>query len=177
VILIIGLVASLVLPGLGFTTAQALDDSARALATDLEFARQRSVMTGIPHRVLLDLDAGGWRVEWEVAEPEPEDEPEPPAAPGLRSRGGLDLRPPRQSDLAFRALPAGTGRAFLLEDEIAFGGVATAEGVAEEGLVGVGFEPDGTAEPSEIVLRDPSGFGVVLEVRALADAIVIRDAR
>jgi type II secretion system protein H len=174
VVLLIALLAAVVMPGLGFTAAQALDDQAKVLAADLEFARQRSVMTGVPHRVLLDLDAGGWRVEWEVPDPEAA-AAEPP--PGLRSRNGLDLRPPRAAELVFRPLPARTGRAFLLEEDVAFDGVETAEGVTQQGTIGVVFGPDGSADPAEIVLREPSGSGVALEVRALADAVVLRDAR
>jgi hypothetical protein len=176
VLLLIGLVAAVALPQLGFGAAQALDDQARALAGDLEFARQRSVMTGVPHRVLLDLDAGGWRVEWEV--PDPDAQASRADAPaGLRSRNGLDLRPPREAERVFRPLPARSGRAVLLAEDVVFEAVETAEGVAQRGVVGIAFGPDGSAAPAEIVLREPSGFGVALELRALADAVVLRDAR
>lgn len=180
VALLIGLVATIVAPGLGFTAARALDDHARTLAADLEFARERSVMTGVPHRVRLDLDAGAWRLEWEVAaedEPEPEAAPEPFATGVLGvARGALELAPPRRPELAFLPLPAGTGREKRLAPAVFLERVATSEGVVERGSVGVAFAPDGTAEPAEIVLRDESGFGVVLEVRALADAVRVRDA-
>jgi type II secretion system protein H len=178
VVLMIALIATIVAPGLGFTAAQALDDHARTLAADLEFARQRSVMTGVPHRVRLDLDEGAWRLEWEVAaeaEPEPDEEPVATGVLGV-SRGPLDLAPPRRPELAFLPLPAGVGREERLAPSIYLESVVTGEGVADEGSVGVAFEPDGTAEPAEIVLRDESGFGVVLEVRALADAVRVRDA-
>jgi type II secretion system protein H len=180
VVLLIALIAMIVAPGLGFTAAQALDDHARTLAADLEFARQRSVMTGVPHRVRLDLDAGTWRLEWEVAaedEPEPEEEPEPFATGVLGvARGTLDLAPPRRPERAFLPLPAGTGRQARLDPAVFLARVATGEGVVDRGSVGVAFAPDGTADPAEIVLRDESGFGVVLEVRALADAVRVRDA-
>jgi len=176
VLVIIGLIAGIVIPNVGLTAAQSLDDHARRLAADLEFARQRTVMTGVPHRLLLDLDTREWQVEWQHAEEEAEEgaAPEPPDAPVV-GRQGLDLSPPARAAGEFVPLPSVVGRAERLDEGIFFAGVATSSGVVTEDRVAVTFERDGTAEPAEITLRGPSGAGVVLEVRPLADAVRIRD--
>lgn len=174
VLVIIGLIAGIVIPNVGLTGAQALDDHARRLAADLEFARQRTVMTGIPHRLLLDLDTGSWQVEWLREDEEPAPEAGAAGAPAT-GRQGLDLAPPARARGAFEPLPSAVGRAERLDEGIVFAGVGTPDGVISEDQVAVTFERDGTAEPAEIVLRGAGGAGVVLEVRPLADAVRIRD--
>ncbi len=177
VIAIIGMLASLVLPGLGFATAQALEDQARTLSADLEFARQRTVMTRIRHRVVLDLDVGAWWVEWQ-APPAAEPDPEHTAAPDPRPRDGgpVDLSPPSNTAGEFVPLPSGPGRSRRLDRGVRFGGVETGAGTAQRDRVSVGFERDGSADPTQVTLLDEDGYGLVLDVRPLADAVVVRDA-
>jgi type II secretion system protein H len=176
VVLIMGLVAGLVLPGLGFVSGQALDDSGRQLSSDLEFARQRTVMTGVPHRVMLDLDRAAWWVEWQ---PEPEEEEESlidEASAPPSGRPPVDISPPSSVGREFVALPTQAGRHHDLQADIVFAGVETADGSVERDRVSVLFERDGTAEPARITLRDQAGYGIVLEVRPLADAVRVFDA-
>lgn len=176
VIAIVGMVAGLVLPGLGFATARALHDQARTLSADLEFARQRTVMTGIRHRVVLDLDVGAWWVEWQAppAPPDPDSEDTPDPRP--RDGGPVDLSPPRAPSGEFVPLPSGPGRGHMLDRGVHFGGVETGTGLAEHERVSVAFERDGSADPAQVTLRDDNGYGLLLDVRPLADAVVVRDA-
>jgi hypothetical protein len=46
----------------------------------------------------------------------------------------------------------------------------------EHERVSVGFERDGSADPAQVTLVDPDGYALVLDVRPLADAVVVRDA-
>lgn len=180
VVVIIGLVSALVLPRLGITASRALDDRSVQLAADLEFARQRTVMTAVPHRVVLDLDRGAWRIEW-APPPSPEEAAEAAAeARGaedeLRGRAWVDLSPPARESDEFVPLPASFARRAELGSEVFFGPVETPTGPVLEGEVSVAFDRDGTAEPTRIRLEESGGFALVLEVRPLADAVVVRDA-
>jgi len=176
VIAIDGMVAGLVLPGLGFATAQALEDQARTLSADLEFARQRTVMTGIPHRVVLDLDVDAWWVEWQAPPAQPDLDEQSPSNPRPRDGGPVDLAPPHSAPGEFVPLPSGPGRGRKLDRGVRFGGVETDAGIAEHDRVSVAFERDGSANPTQVTLFDEEGYGLVLDVRPLADAVVIRDA-
>ena len=60
VIAIIGMVFAIGIPNLGGNKWNALNNEAELIAQSLRFARQRAVMTGIPHRVLIDLEDGGY---------------------------------------------------------------------------------------------------------------------
>jgi type II secretion system protein H len=173
VVMIIGLISSLVLPGLGFATARTLENQAQQLAAALEFARQRTVMTSVPHRVVLDLDAEAWWVEWQPA-------PEAPDATALeeaeRESGRIDLSPPPTQAGEFAALESGVGRRSRLPDGVYLASVSTPEGVVERERVAVAFERDGSADPTEITLLGDGGTARVLQVRPLADAVRILDA-
>jgi type II secretion system protein H len=173
VVMIIGLISSMVLPGFGFATARALDDQAQELAAGLEFARQRTVMTAVPHRVVLDLDAQAWWVEWQPA-------PEAPDAAAVdeaeRKSGRIDLSPPATQASEFVALASGAGRRARLPDGVFLVSVSTPEGVVERERVAVAFERDGSADPTEITLLEEGGTVRVLQVRPLADAVRILDA-
>jgi len=68
VVLIIGLAMSFLLPNLDATRSSRLRQRASDIASRIELARERSIVTGVPHRVLIDLGAGGYRVDWFVTE-------------------------------------------------------------------------------------------------------------
>ncbi len=173
VVMIIGLISSLVLPGLGFATARTLDDQAQALAAGLEFARQRSVMTAVPHRIVLDLDAEAWWVEWQPAPEAPDTEAVEEAE---RESGRIDLSPPPTQASEFVPLESGAGRRTRLPDGVYLASVDTPEGVVGRERVAVAFERDGSADPAEITLLGEGGSARVLQVRPLADAVRILDA-
>jgi len=70
VIAILGMVFAIGAPRLASSSWRALRDEAESIAASLEFARQRAIMTGTPHRLLVDLGEGGYRVEWLATEDE-----------------------------------------------------------------------------------------------------------
>jgi type II secretory pathway pseudopilin PulG len=178
VVLIMGLVASIVIPAVGARSARQLRDQANHLANDLEFARQRTVMTAIPHRVFLDLDGAAYRVEWYVNEDEAVDKETPPPDldAELSGQKRLDLRPPREQERSFHPLPTGLGRTVLLTDGIEFGSIVTNQGPVDRGAVTITFARDGTVDATTIVLLDASGHRIALEVAPLDEAVVVRDA-
>ena len=56
VVALMGLMAAFVVPNLGSLQNRRLHAQARELAAQFELARQRSVVTGIPHRMWMDLE-------------------------------------------------------------------------------------------------------------------------
>jgi prepilin-type N-terminal cleavage/methylation domain-containing protein len=174
VVLLMALVLSIFVPNLGVLRASALRDQARRVAADIEFARQRAVMTGKPHRVLLDLEEGGYRVEWYVSETDPlGEEEDEPAKLDLSGRAPLDLSPPVDEELAYQPIPEHLGRQRWLEEGFFFEGIQTPEGWLTRGEAQIVFESDGTTDDSELVIVDDDENAIRLEVRPLLDTVRI----
>jgi len=171
------LLAALVGPRVAALTSRDLRREAEELGRLMELGRQRSVVMGIPHRVLLDLDEVSYTLEW-APEKELEATSEPVAEPqGTRSQEEpLDLSAPYQDDLSFSPLVGMLGDTVLLSDDVVIAGVETAEGYLEKGQVEVTFETDGTASAAKIYLENEVDRSLVLEVLPLADRVRIRDA-
>lgn len=187
VLLIAGLLGGLVIPNLGATRSSALREEARKLAASLELARQRAVVTGIPHRLRLDTEAGRYRVEWEVTEaralravagePEPAAEPEEEESGAGGVRELPDLSPPREEVPSFHPLPGQLGRTTALPERVVVEAVEVGSRRLRGREVTVPFDVDGTTEATRIRLRHLDGGSLELEVLPLADAVrIVRDA-
>ena len=178
VVAIFALLVAVVAPNLGSLSGRTLRNSTDALAARIELARQRTVMTGIPHRVWIDLDAGSYRLEWEVSEAEAlgEEEPSEPEPVDLRAQAPLLLVAPRGAERAFRPLPGVLGRDEILEDSLDFRGVETPTGWLERGGTSIEFGMDGTTESAAVILDDDSGRTLVIDVLPLAEAVRVSDA-
>ncbi len=178
VVAILALTAAFVVPNLGAMRSRSLQQQGRKIAALCELARQRAIVTGIPHRLLIDLEDGAYRMEWLVTEAEASGEEERYEKPvyDLRGSAPLPLAAPRAVERSFRPLPGSLGGFEYLEDELYFAGLETPEGWIERGESWVGFERDGTATPTAIVIDDDSGRSIALDVLPLADAVRIRDA-
>jgi type II secretion system protein H len=170
VIAILALLVSFVLPNLGAVRARALMREAKDLAAQLELARQRTIVTGIPHRVLIDLEENAYRIEWTGSDETDDLETEPVA---YETGTALDLSPPRNAEREYRPLPGMFGRAEYLDDGLAFVGVETLGGRIVRGDAYIAFAQDGTAEYATIVLDDDTGQSLSLDVLPLADVIRI----
>jgi type II secretion system protein H len=68
VVIIIGLMLGLVLPNMSASRAARLRQHAMDVASRVELARERTVVTGTIHRVWLDLEEGRYWVAWYVTE-------------------------------------------------------------------------------------------------------------
>jgi prepilin-type N-terminal cleavage/methylation domain-containing protein len=176
VVLIIGLMSALLLPSLGATSQRELKRQARELASYLELARQRAVIMGVPHRVLIDLEQGGYFVDWYVNED---------GALGSAGRGGppefdteaggpLSLTPPVDETFDYRPIPSRFGGGGWLSEGFFFEGVDTAEGWLESGMVAIVFDSDGTTDAAQIVISDPDSQSVDLDVAPLLETVRIR---
>ncbi len=178
VVAIFALLTALIAPNLGSLSSRTLRQRAESIAASLELARQRSVLTGIPHRLLIDLDQSAYRLEWFVTELEAggeaaESEPEPL---DVRGQSPIPMAAPRGETRAYRPLPGLMGRFERLEDSLVFAGIETPEGWIDQGRVFVSFARDGTASYTALYLDDESGGSVVLDVLPLADAVRVSDA-
>ncbi|MDJ0850242.1 MAG: prepilin-type N-terminal cleavage/methylation domain-containing protein [Myxococcota bacterium] len=178
VVAIFALLAGLLAPRVGSIGGRALWQNAEQIAGRIELARTRAVVTGVPHRLLVDLDEGGYRIEWQVSEARARgEEPEPEPTPGtdLSGRQPIDLAPPEVEAFDFHPLPGKVGRFVWLEDPFFFGAVETPEGVVDRGDAVIEFDYDGTATDTSIFLDDGDGRTLVLHVRPLADGVRIHE--
>jgi prepilin-type N-terminal cleavage/methylation domain-containing protein len=176
VMLIFALLASVALPNLRLRSGRVAEAEALRLAAGLELARQRALSTGVPHRVVVDVDGQAWWVEWRVSEARARGEAEEPAPDVFAVEAGqpVPMAPPRAGMPDFRALAGPLGRGSRLPDEVRVVGVETGTGFAETGRAEVAFAQDGSAETTRIELVQEDGVRLVLDVRPLADAVGVR---
>ena len=175
---ILVLLAAVVLPGLSVLGGRPLRAQAERFASDLELARVRTVLLGVPHRVVIDLEGGAWRVEWLVTEAEALGKTASalaPAAAASDPRARLDLAPPLGETPEYRPVPVSAGRTSTLDDDLIFSRIDTTQGPVNRGTVAVGFERDGTADPTRILLADERGHTVVVDVEPLEETVRVRD--
>lgn len=175
VLLILGLLAGVALPNLGIRTGRVLDGESRRLAADLEFVRQRAVMTGIPHRVTFDLETMAYWSEWYVTEVRALGEEEDVALPEAALQEGeeppLEMSPPRAEEPAWRRLLGSAGDVSRLDSVVFIDGIETSQGYVDRGELQLLFERDGTTDPAWIVVSDDDGRTITLAVAPLADTV------
>ncbi|MGH0032055.1 MAG: pilus assembly FimT family protein [Myxococcota bacterium] len=171
VVTILALVATFVAPNVGALRERRLRAEAQNLVAQLELARQRTVVTGVPHRVLFDLEDAGYRLEW-LGEASSHIPP-PLDLEALDVRGGtpLPLAAPERAPVEFQPIPGMLGRFVWLAEPVFFAGLETPEGWIERGDGFIQFARDGTAPHTEIVIEDDTGRQVVLAVLPLDDAV------
>ena len=175
VVVIMGAMLALIVPNLGFRQAAALRDQAQDLASQIELARQLAVVTGKPHRLLIDIEAGAYSIE-RFDKANGDDESAADAPPEILPRRDYDLSPPESRELEYRPVENQFARNNELDIDFFFEGLETGEGWLDSGLVNIVFDRDGTTDPAELVVSDLEGRMVVLEVRPLIDRVVVRDA-
>jgi type II secretory pathway pseudopilin PulG len=176
VVAILALAAVLVLPNLAALGERRLRHAAQRLAAELELARQRAVVTGIPHRILFDLRNGVYRIEWLGGA---DDEKVQPVAAALeydvREGAELPLRAPMRTAIEFAPVPDSFGSFHNFDGDVYVAGLETSYGWIDEGLPEVVFERDGTAAYTEIVLEERGGARQTLAVLPLDDAVRFLD--
>jgi prepilin-type N-terminal cleavage/methylation domain-containing protein len=176
VVALMAVMAALVVPNLGSLQARQLRQEALQMAGQLELARQRSVMTGVPHRLLIDLDGGSYRLEWLVTEAQALGEPEPDAQPlDLSPDVPLPLQAPSAGRRDYHPAPPPLGADHWLDDDFMFVGMQTPEGWLQHGDAYIGFDRDGTSVAATVVMDAASGARMTLVVLPLAEAVRIHD--
>jgi prepilin-type N-terminal cleavage/methylation domain-containing protein len=174
VLLIAGLLMSVMLPNFGAVQAHKLRNSAEQIVERIDFGRQRAVMTGVPHRLLIDLDAGTYQLEWQGDRPAEKKEP---AKPALDSdvEMQLSLAPPPATERSFERLHGPLGKLETLGRGIEFAWIETPGGETDFGEAHITFEGDGTSSYTLLVLDEPGGRDLALEILPLAEMVRILD--
>ncbi len=189
VIAIMGMVFAIGIPRLSTSKLRGLRTEAESIAASLEFARQRAIMTGIPHRVLIDLEEGGYRVEWLVDEDRAfeaiSDADVEFAASDFDQdldnpdNGGADLidfHPPVRDERDYYPIPNRQLGSFTwLDDSRYFVGLDSSSGWIEGGEVEIVFDADGTTEYLLLEIADSSDHHLTLEVEPLLDRVRRRE--
>jgi len=172
VVAIFGLMAALIVPNMGLLQSRTLRAEAEQIANRLELARQRTIVTGKPHRLTIDLDESNYILEWLAAdETAVEVASQPEYGGAVPGASPLSLAPDRTASASFRPLPGLFGKRKWLEDGIFFARVETDQGEANRGRTTIEFENDGTTDGATIVLENEDGDALFVEVAPLADAV------
>jgi type II secretion system protein H len=173
VVAILALVAAFVVPNLGGIRRRALRNEAQQIAAQLELARQRAVVTGVPHRLWLELDQAEYRLEWLAQDP---DDVALAAAPELELSGNspISLAAPHTQALEFHPIPGNYGKLQVLTDPFYIEAVDTPVGRITKGQVSIEFGRDGSAEYTRIYLQDAVGDRVALDVQELDERVRVR---
>jgi type II secretion system protein H len=174
VVAILALVAAFIVPNLGGLRRRALRNEAQQIASQLELARQRAIVTGVPHRVWLELDEAEYRLEWLAQDPEQAEPAAEELEPDLVGNTPLDLSAPPMRVLEYRPIPGHFGNLQIVAEPFYFEAVETTQGRIERGQVSVEFARDGSAEYTEIYLEDAAGDRVALDVHPLDERVRIR---
>jgi len=161
------------MPNVGRLQIRKLDSAAELLIGRIEIARQRAIVTGIPHRLTIDLDARGYRIESLGApEADPSEGAAPTGSPSFVSVDQpLDLTAPREPEREYAPLPGVVGRTVWLPEGIYVAGLETTGGWVQQGESFIGFERDGSADPTLVVLEHEAGHAVELEILPLASSV------
>jgi prepilin-type N-terminal cleavage/methylation domain-containing protein len=178
VVAILALVAGFIVPNMGGLRRRALRNEAQQIASQLELARQRAIVTGVPHRLWLELDEAEYRLEWLAMDPADAALDELPAEPpelDLAGNTPLDLSAPPARVLEYRPVPGNFGSLQVVADPFYFEAVETSQGRIDRGQVAVEFGRDGTAEDTSIYLEDAQGDRVALDIHPLDERVQVRN--
>jgi len=174
VLLIGGLLMSLTLPNFGILQSKKLQDTAERIVERIDFGRQRAVMTGIPHRLAIDLDAGTYKLEWQGERARDEAlQPKPKLRPDVGAQ--FSLAPPPVVEQGYQYLMGPLGKLEYLGGGVEFGWIETPGGEVDFGEAFIIFEGDGTSSYTILVLNEPGGGELALEILPLADMVRILD--
>jgi len=176
VVAMFALVAALVLPTFDVGRRREVRQAGERVGDAVELARQRAIMTGRTHRVLLDLDGSRYAVEWQApVDPEALAAEQPPAAAGSR-RVAMEPPPEVFGPAEFVPVPGPFGRPAPLGDDVVFFDVVFPDTIVNTGVVELRLGPDGATDPALVTIADVDDrWRVEVEVQALADAVRVAD--
>lgn len=171
VIAIFGLIAAMVVPNLNLGGSRAVRAGATDFAAAVEFTRQRAVMTGRAHVLHVDVANAAHWVTWAAP-------PEPVPAPAAGAERTLPLVPPDLEVDAFVPVPGEFGRPRATEDGVVIAGVEVAEGLAQDGIVELRMNGDGSSDPAAVLFSDEDGAYVLrVEIEPLSDLVQVVHAK
>jgi prepilin-type N-terminal cleavage/methylation domain-containing protein len=182
VVAIISMVFAVGLPRLSGSNWDPLNEEAEKIAQSLRFARQRAIMTGVPHRLLIDLEDGGYLVEWLISEESAYADDTAGAYPddlffeAADSERRIDFVPPRVGERDYFPIPnREMGSYSRLDDALYFVGVEGASGWIESGEYPIVFYVDGTTESAMLEMADADDKHVTLEIEPILERVHVRE--
>jgi len=172
VVATIALIAAMVLPNLNLGGSRAVRTAAQDLASAIEMARERAILTGRVHAVVIDVDRGAHWIEW-AAPPEPAEAPA--SAPASREgEPKIDLVPPPLASAELVPLAGEFGKPHVVERPAAILDVEVDGGLADTGQVSLRIDGDGATDAATIRIGDADGSYVVdVEIEPLADVVAV----
>ncbi|MAG34441.1 MAG: hypothetical protein CL908_26520 [Deltaproteobacteria bacterium] len=194
VVFLIAMAMTLLAPQLSSSRHRALRNAAESIAASVEFARQRAVLSGIPHRVLIDLEEGRYRAEWLVTEERAfesaggaDDDGFAEAFFALDDEDGMldsdgdeqiDLHPPERAERDYYPIPGQKLGSFSwLDEALYFVGIDGSSGWIEGGYVEIVFDADGTTQYALLEIADADDHYMTLEIEPLLDHVRRRNGR
>lgn len=145
----------------------AIAGESRVIASELRQASQRALATGRTQRWVVNLDAQTFRLEEQIEIY--------PVAANMRQALWDLMRPPAPTRHFVPVDNSYGGWRRLEDDSILFTGVETRDGLAEQGLVPIGFGPDGGADLALIELADTHENRLGVRVDAFTGVVRILD--
>ena len=167
---------SVMLPNFGAVQTHKLRNSAEQIVERIDFGRQRAVMTGVPHRLSIDLDTGTYQLEWQGDRPAEKKKPAKPEfelEPDAETQ--LSLAPPPATERSFETLQGPLGKLETLGRGVEFAWIETPGGETDFGEAHITFEGDGTSSYTLLVLDEPGGHELALQILPLAEMVRILD--
>ncbi len=153
VLLIGALLMSFMVPNLSAMRSRALRQHAERIVAKADLGRQRAVVTGIPHRLVINIDDSSYALEWMGSTRESETDVQTENSELEPFDDSVSLKPPAQIERSFAPLPGLLGRNESLGDGIRFAEIETPGGWIDSDATFVTFERDGTASFTTIVLH------------------------
>ncbi len=182
VVAIISMVFAVGLPRLSGSNWDPLNEEAEKIAQSLRFARQRAIMTGVPHRLLIDLEEGGYLVEWLISEERAYGDdtagafPEDLFSEAADSERRINFVPPRVRERDYFPIPnREMGSYSRLDDALYFVGVEGVSGWVESGEYPIVFYVDGTTESALLEMADADDKHVTLEIEPILERVHVRE--
>jgi type II secretion system protein H len=166
VVAVIGIMAALVIPEMRGTYEDAvLRSTSRKIISALHLASSRAVALQQKHRVRIDLEKHRYHVERTGQE-------------GESTRGFLPVKdiPGCEGDLDARILVRIRSRELPADDaDPEMPAVVEEAPQTSPRAEAIGFYPDGTADATEVLLRDRNDFRVLLRVNGTTGRVVVAE--
>ena len=170
------------LPRIGNNAWDPLEDEAENIAQTLRFARQRAIMTGTPHRLLIDLEEGGYQIEWMVTDDRAFGESSGGDLAGALfggaggnnadDEGVIDFTPPRKAERDYYPIPnRRMGTFHWLDDSLFFVGIESDAGWTEGGDYAIVFHVDGTTDSALVELSDSEDHHLTLAIEPILQQV------
>jgi hypothetical protein len=157
------LIAAVIVPRIARATDQAVIDEGRRLGYALDFAREKAIALGRPHRVVIDFET---RSYWTEAAPPPLGTPPVLAWAELDE---LPLVAPRETAGEFVRVSGAPGLTTELGPSARLSHLETGGDEIADGAAAIEFAPSGETPPATLWLDNGADLRVEVTIAAFSD--------